>query len=51
MSFHTHTFLLAGILPIPGAKSSKQVEDLVGSLDWELEKNEVEMIKEKLNSL
>lgn len=40
-----------GIMPIPGAKSLMQMEDLIGTLDWELETNEVEMINEKLSSL
>lgn len=38
-------------MPIPGAKSLAQLEDLVGSLDWELDTNEVEMINEKISSL
>ena len=43
--------VLSGIMPIPGAKSLTQLDDLIGSLDWELETNEVEMINEKFNSL
>lgn len=41
----------AGVVPIPGAKDLRQLEDQLGVLDWELEDNEVQMINEKFNSL
>lgn len=43
--------IAAGIIPIPGAKSLTQLDDLIGALDWGLEENEVEMINEKLASM
>lgn len=40
-----------GAIPIPGAKSVQQLEDILGAMKWKLEDNEVAMIDERLDAL
>lgn len=43
--------MVAGAIPIPGAKSLAQVQDTLGCQAWSLDSNEVAMIDEKADSL